>query len=579
METLPESPQHHKHVHNFGFFHNADHTTVFGGNFTTVTNITNIHERDNGFSILQSNVATAAFHSSKQRLDPPRCHAHTREAVLAELLEWIEAPHNIRTAWIAWLSGAAGAGKSAVCQSIAEMCKRRGARVASFFFFRADRTRNTVDALAATLAYQLIQLLPAVKPYVVEAVEGDPLIFEQAFEDQLEVLIVAPLRRLLVSDPSWTLLLVIDGVDECVGESTQMMLVQTFARLLSARDLPLIVLFASRRENQLQMAFSARDMTGILKELQLDNNYQSHADIQRFLDDSFEQIKRTHPFSRRLAPAWPPLAHVQEIVKKSSGQFIFAAVVIKFVSSPKANPATQLEIVRGLRPAGRATPFAELDALYMHILSQVEDIQPVLELLAYTIFCGAKLSEMLYFFQLAEDDAEVLLAPLTSVITLDSETDMLRFLHASLPDFLKSRERSGAYCISELGTHLAILWFDNAAAGRFQDFPGASRNVDLGAFLALAQPDLALRTCISEFDPWQTPTIFMAYTYFADDILDGVSHIDFGDGGEAYRTLLGNIVRFLRKEQPEKFDEINIDIADIMEAISKEEEQQFLSLQ
>ncbi|KJA23353.1 hypothetical protein HYPSUDRAFT_201383 [Hypholoma sublateritium FD-334 SS-4] len=49
--------------------------------------------------------------------------------------------------------------------------------------------------------------------------------------------------------------------------------------LLSARNLPLIVLFASRRENELQMAFSARDMNGILKELQLDNDYQSQADI------------------------------------------------------------------------------------------------------------------------------------------------------------------------------------------------------------------------------------------------------------------------------------------------------------
>lgn len=359
-----------------------------------------------------------------------------------------------------------------MCQSIAELCRRRGGRVASFFFFRADRTRNTVDALAATIAYQLIQLFPAVKQYIVEAVEGDPLIFEQAFDDQLEVLVVAPLRRLQMSDSSWTLLLVIDGVDECAGESTQMMLVQTFAQLLSAKDLPVIVLFGSRRENQLQMAFSSRYMSGILKELQLDNNYQSQADIQRFLDDSFEQIKRTHPFGRRLAPSWPPSAHVQEIVRKSSGQFIFAAVVIKFVSSPKANPAAQLEIVRGLRPAGRATPFVELDALYMHILSQVEDIQPVLELLAYTIFCGAKFSEMLYFFQLPVDDAEVLLAPLTSVIILDLETDMLRFLHASLPDFLKNRDRSGAYCISELGTHLAIMWFENAAAGRFQDFPG-----------------------------------------------------------------------------------------------------------
>ncbi len=131
----------------------------------------------------------AAFHNSKQRVDPPRCYPQTREAVLDELFDWIIG--NIpQETWIAWLNGAAGAGKSAICQSIAEQCIQRGILVASFFFFRTDITRNTINPLVATLAYQIIQLLPQTKDHIVHAIESNPLIFEQTFEAQFDVLIV-----------------------------------------------------------------------------------------------------------------------------------------------------------------------------------------------------------------------------------------------------------------------------------------------------------------------------------------------------------------------------------------------------
>ena len=199
-----------------------------------------------GFQILQEHVAPAAFHNSKQRVDPPRCHAHTREAVLEELFEWIVG--NVpRDAWIAWLNGAAGAGKSAICQSVAEICIQRGIKVASFFFFRTDATRNTIDPVVATLAYQLIQLIPETKELITHTIEAHPLVFEQTLATQLDLLIVDPIRRLYVSDPTMTLLLIIDGVDECMGNSAQMGLIHTFSSLFQNRDLPFIVLFCSRR--------------------------------------------------------------------------------------------------------------------------------------------------------------------------------------------------------------------------------------------------------------------------------------------------------------------------------------------
>ncbi len=304
-----------------------------------------------GFDLLQEHVATSAVHNSKQRLDTPRCHEHTREAVLQDLLDWVSGTLP-RTTWMAWLNGAAGAGKTAICQSLAELCIARGILVASFFF-GTDSTRNTIDRLVATLAYQVIQLLPKTKELIVQAIQSNPLIFELSLEKQFNDIIVKPLRSLHASDPTWKLVIIIDGVDECGqtsqrGDLERKNLIFSIANVLRPMDLPFVVLFGSRRENDLVMAFKSPRVDINLSQFPLDDHYQPEIDIRLFLDDSFDNIKKTHPF-RDLPVNWPSPSHVQEIVDKSSGQFIYASVVIKFLSIATASPSNQLEIIRGLR--------------------------------------------------------------------------------------------------------------------------------------------------------------------------------------------------------------------------------------
>ncbi|KJA13590.1 hypothetical protein HYPSUDRAFT_209402 [Hypholoma sublateritium FD-334 SS-4] len=47
----------------------------------------------------QEHVAPAAFHNFKQRVYPPCCHAHTREAVLDEPFAWIVG-NVLRETWV-----------------------------------------------------------------------------------------------------------------------------------------------------------------------------------------------------------------------------------------------------------------------------------------------------------------------------------------------------------------------------------------------------------------------------------------------------------------------------------------------
>jgi len=102
--------------------------------------------------ILHRATATTAFHNSDERFDPPKCHPNTRLAVLTKIMKWIQWGEDLH-AFIMWVYGPAGAGKSAIAQTIAEMCEEEIILLASFFFSRNDPSRSTVKPLIATIAY------------------------------------------------------------------------------------------------------------------------------------------------------------------------------------------------------------------------------------------------------------------------------------------------------------------------------------------------------------------------------------------------------------------------------------------
>ena len=86
-------------------------------------------------TILHRATATAAFHNSDERFDPPKCHPNTRIAVLEKIMRWIKWEEDL-DAFIMWVYGPVGAGKSAIAQTIAEMCEDELILLASFFFLK-----------------------------------------------------------------------------------------------------------------------------------------------------------------------------------------------------------------------------------------------------------------------------------------------------------------------------------------------------------------------------------------------------------------------------------------------------------
>ncbi|KAF8957578.1 hypothetical protein BDZ97DRAFT_1706795 [Flammula alnicola] len=352
---------------------------VLGGSFTQVTEL---HSGPAAFERLQQATSSAAFHNSNERFDPPRCHPRTRVAVLERIMNWILGKEDLN-ALILWLYGPAGSGKSAIAQSIAELCYAANILLATFFFSRSDHTRNRGDALIPTLAYQVASSIPEARARIEKIIDRDPLIFKRSLEAQIKSLLVDPVQDLVASgyfnDPSSSpRLIIIDGLDECQDFRVQSQIIESIAHALQQHHLPFIFLIASRPEQQISYSFNCGRFPELRTSLVLDNSFHPDDDIRLFLQDSFLRIKNTHPKMRYIPADWPLSKVIESLVRKASSQFIYAATVMRYTSSIRHIPTNRLDVILGLRPAHNDTPFAELDVLYMHIMSSLDEVESAL---------------------------------------------------------------------------------------------------------------------------------------------------------------------------------------------------------
>ncbi|RXW11661.1 hypothetical protein EST38_g14194, partial [Candolleomyces aberdarensis] len=175
-----------------------------------------------GWQLLVEKTAPNALYNSSARFDAPKCDEDTRIEVTSEIMGWIEdreTPHRLLC-----MTGAAGAGKSTLQQTIAEKCGEGNILASSFFFSAEDTSRNTIGAVIPTIAYQLGRKHPALKQCIKKAVEEESLIFSQSLRAQIVALIVEPFERLRdkgIKLHSLPYAILIDGLDECKGEDRQ----------------------------------------------------------------------------------------------------------------------------------------------------------------------------------------------------------------------------------------------------------------------------------------------------------------------------------------------------------------------
>jgi len=413
----------------------------------------------------------ALFNSlERQECDSPKCHPNTRVAVINRLIQWIKGEIE-DDALIMWLYGAAGAGKSAIAYTLAELCHNCGWLLASFFFWKSSGERNNVGRFIATIAYQVIQAIPASRELIEAIVNSDPYIFNQSIDIQLAKLIIEPIHELhsrgMIFDIS-PLVLIIDGLDECRGNGVQSGIVKSLAVAFHHFPLRIRILITSRPEVYLQSTFNSSSIQPRLSRLALSDEYAAKKDIRQYLKDSFEKIRREHHLASYIPDSWPTPDALDELTQKSSGQFIFASTAVKYTGGdPSELPTRRLDVICRLQPprGKEDLPYAELDSLYNHVLSNVHDIERVKQVLGVLLIvndgqkflCNTESMDRFLFWQPGETRA--CLSQLASIIECSARYNSIKILHASLSDFLLDQSRSHRFYLcreSVLGDGLSL---------------------------------------------------------------------------------------------------------------------------
>ena len=414
-------------------------------------------------------VSPNAFYDSDNRSDPPKCHPNTRVAVINKIIDWANGMSDTNS-FMLWLYGPAGAGKTAIARKVAELLADRGLLLASFLFFRSDPKRNTMKPLVVNIAYRVATVIHGAREPINAVIEADPLILSYSIDIQLRKLVFEPLRLLVeqgyFSNRQFPRLIVIDGLDECLDKDSQTNLVQLLSSSVGQYQLPLKFLLVSRPESHIKsaVAFAANGEQSTVSHLELNNDFQPDEDIRYFLTDKFREIKTYHPFRSGIPSFWPSKQQMDTLIRKASGQFIYASLAVRFINSTCNSPMRQLDIVLELRPPiNHDLPFAELDALYTYILACSKSLDLVLGILGlYDVLINDSFDDILKFVEfvldLEREDVCIYLSPLNSLLGVKKcgYNSKIVFHHTSFLDFLRSPERSKDYCINAEKSHSLI---------------------------------------------------------------------------------------------------------------------------
>ena len=372
-----------------------------------------------------------------------RCLPGTREAILRDLMLWAKNPQDRN---VFWLNGLAGTGKSTIAQSFSEAVAKEGLLGASFFCSRDYLDRKELKNIFPTLVYQLSCCYPHFRSHIISILKDNPTLAHTSLISQLENLLVNPLSGTNIS-----CIIVIDALDECIDNEPSSAILSVLGQFIS--QLSLVKFFITGRpEPRIRTGFRLpllKPITQIFLLHEVDLASVDN-DILLYLTQRLTTIASQRS-DLELSNPWPHDNEIKTLTKKSSGLFIFAATMIRFIESGHHDPNQCLQLLLSEVNSTMYEGRAGIDSLYSQILlyafsdvhepEEFVDIRHVLGaiVLAFNPLSRRELSTLL---GVPMSLISTTLRHLHSVILVPSdETKKICIFHKSFPDFLQDDKR------------------------------------------------------------------------------------------------------------------------------------------
>jgi NACHT domain len=370
------------------------------------------------------------------------CLTGTREGVLWDIEAW-EADNMNESVY--WLKGVAGCGKSTIAQTFAERSAAKGNLGASFFCSRDYPDRRNLHLIFLTLARDLAYWSADFKAALVPIIRASPNVQDDSLPVQLEKLLVRPFKKTGLSAT-----IVVDALDECEDKEP----VSEFLSALAVHmnDMPTVRFFITGRpEDRIRSGFKLPSLR--TKELPLHDvdSATVDSDIKAFVTFRLDEIAARR--RKSISGQWPSDHDIAVILKKTSGLFIVASVILRFIDSPFASPQKRLKLIVDPQESTIYEGRSGIDVVYHQILSaSFEDADEddavffdQLHLVVGSIVLALKplprtsLAEIL---EMTPEDIWIILTHLHSVLIVpESELEPIRILHKSFADFITDKER------------------------------------------------------------------------------------------------------------------------------------------
>jgi hypothetical protein len=226
------------------------------------------------------------------------------------------------------------------------MVAQTGTLGASFFCSRDYLDRKELKNIFPTLAYQLACRYPAFRSQIIRAIKRDPSVARNSLISQLKDLIVDPLSSTDIS-----CVIVVDALDECVDDQPASAILSVLGRFV--KHLPSVKFFITGRpEPRIRTGFRLPLLEPLTQVFLLHEVEPSSVDedIRLYLQEKLTAVaKRRSDFD--LSDPWPCDQDLTALTKKSSGLFIFASTLARFIESEHHEPGERLQLIVTRRTA------------------------------------------------------------------------------------------------------------------------------------------------------------------------------------------------------------------------------------
>lgn len=361
----------------------------------------------------------------------------------------------------------AGTGKSTIALTIAHNLNKEKRLGASFFFSRGQNDLSSCKKLITSLAANLADNSPSLKPCICDALRKNSEIATKFLPDQWRALIFEPLKN---SPQSPTIILVIDALDECEGKGDIELILQFLDKGKDFYFYGLRVLVTSRHVTPI------RSRSGTLGEISPDayeefslnalDNELITRDISIFIDSGLYIIQEKRQDCDEMRDK---LIKRNKLIKGANGLFIWADIACRFIAgSPRGFLDRYLSIILDGKIA-KHSPTSHLDQLYTDVLKSSLDeacdeevkeemkrkFKWILGPIAI-LFDPLSLASLAKLLDVPEGEwrVEDVLEPLFAVLDISpSQHSAAQLHHPSFRDFLFDKKRSEDFWVDKKQAH------------------------------------------------------------------------------------------------------------------------------